>query len=151
MAILEGDEILYIARSSIPLRLVSMDLSIGSRLPAYCTSMGQILLAGLDDAALEEYLAHADLQRRTSRTLTTPEAIRKVVMEIRQQGWVISDQELELGLRSLAVPLRDSEGQVHAALNVGTPASRITRGELEARFVPVLLEASRELSKKLFH
>lgn len=151
MAILEGDEILYIARSSIPLRLVSMDLSIGSRLPAYCTSMGQILLAGLDDAALEEYLAHADLQRRTSRTLTTAEAIRKVVMEIRQQGWVISDQELEPGLRSLAVPLRDSEGQVHAALNVGTPASRITRGELEARFVPVLLEASRELSKKLFH
>ena len=151
MAILEGDEILYIARSSIPLRLVSMDLSIGSRLPAYCTSMGQILLAGLDDAALEEYLAHADLQRRTSRTLTTAEAISKVVMEIRQQGWVISDQELEPGLRSLAVPLRDSEGQVHAALNVGTPASRITRGELEARFVPVLLEASRELSKKLFH
>ena len=151
MAILEGDEILYIARSSIPLRLVSMDLSIGSRLPAYCTSMGQILLAGLDDAALEEYLTRADLQRRTSRTLTTPEAIRKVVMEIRQKGWVISDQELEPGLRSLAVPLRDSAGQVHAALNVGTPASRITRGELEARFAPVLLEASRELSKKLFH
>lgn len=151
MAILEGDEILYVARSSIPLRLVSMDLSIGSRLPAYCTSMGQILLAGLDDAALEDYLAHADLQRRTSRTLTTPEAIREVVKEIRQKGWVISDQELESGLRSLAVPLRDSEGQVHAALNVGTPASRLTRGELEARFVPVLLEASRELSKRLFH
>lgn len=151
MAILEGDEILYVARSSIPLRLVSMDLSIGSRLPAYCTSMGQILLAGLDDAALEEYLAHADLQHRTSRTLTTPEAIRKVVKEIRQQGWVVSDQELEPGLRSLAVPLRDSEGQVHAALNVGTPASRLTRGELETRFVPVLLEASRELSKRLFH
>lgn len=151
MAILEGDEILYIARSSIPLRLVSMDLSIGSRLPAYCTSMGQILLAGLDDAALEEYLAHADLQRRTSRTLTTPEAIREVVALARQQGWVISDQELEPGLRSLAVPLRDSEGQVHAALNVGTPASRLTRGELETRFVPVLLEASRELSKRLFH
>lgn len=151
MAILEGDEILYVTRSSIPLRLVSMDLSIGSRLPAYCTSMGQILLAGLDDAALEDYLAHADLQRRTSRTLTTPEAIREVVKEIRQKGWVISDQELESGLRSLAVPLRDSEGQVHAALNVGTPASRLTRGELEARFVPVLLEASRELSKRLFH
>lgn len=151
MATLEGGEILYVARSSIPLRLVSMDLSIGSRLPAYCTSMGQILLAALDDAALEEYLEHADLQRRTSRTLTTPDAIRQVVQEIRQQGWVISDQELELGLRSLAVPLRDSEGQVHAALNVGTAANRVTRGELEARFLPVLLEASRELSKRLFH
>lgn len=151
MATLEGDEILYVARSSIPLRLVSMDLSIGSRLPAYCTSMGQILLAALDDAALEEYLENADLQRRTSKTLTTRDAIRQVVQEIRQQGWVISDQELEPGLRSLAVPLRDSAGQVHAALNVGTPASRVTRGEVETRFLPVLLEASRELSKRLFH
>ena len=151
MATLEGDEILYVARSSIPLRLVSMDLSIGSRMPAYCTSMGQILLAALDDAALEEYLENADLQRRTSKTLTTRDAIRQVVQEIRQQGWVISDQELEPGLRSLAVPLRDSAGQVHAALNVGTPASRVTRGEVETRFLPVLLEASRELSKRLFH
>ena len=151
MATLEGDEILYVARSSIPLRLVSMDLSIGSRLPAYCTSMGQILLAALDDAALEEYLEHADLQPRTSRTLRTPEALRETIAQIRERGWVISDQELELGLRSLAVPLRDPAGQVHAALNVGTPVSRVTRGELEARFLPVLLEASRELSKRLFH
>lgn len=151
MAILEEDEILYVARSSIPLRLVSMDLSLGSRLPAYCTAMGQILLAALDDAALEEYLEQAELLKRTSRTLTTAEQIRQVVAQIRQQGWVISDQELEPGLRSLAVPLRDSEGQVHAALNVGTPVSRVTRGELETRFLPVLLDASRELSKRLFH
>lgn len=151
MAILEEDEILYVARSSIPLRLVSMDLSLGSRLPAYCTAMGQILLAALDDAALEEYLEQAELLKRTSRTLTTAEQIRQVVAQIRQQGWVISDQELEPGLRSLAVPLRDSEGQVHAALNVGTPVSQVTRGELETRFLPVLLDASRELSKRLFH
>ena len=150
MATLEGDEILYVARSSIPLRLISIDLSIGSRLPAHCTSMGQILLAALDDAALEDYLEHADLQPRTSRTLRTPEQIRTVVAQIRQRGWVISDQELELGLRSLAVPLRDSAGQVLAALNVGTPVSRVTRQELETRFLPVLLEASKELSRRLF-
>ncbi|WP_185267018.1 IclR family transcriptional regulator domain-containing protein [Halopseudomonas xiamenensis] len=151
MATLEGEEILYVARSSIPLRLTSIDLSIGSRLPAHCTSMGQILLAALDDAALEDYLEHAELQPRTSRSLRTPEQIRTVVAQIRQRGWVISDQELEIGLRSLAVPLRDSAGQVLAALNVGTPVSRVTRQELETRFLPVLLEASKELSRRLFY
>ena len=151
MATLEGDEILYVARSSIPLRLISISLSIGSRLPAYCTSMGQILLAALDDAALEEYLANVDLQFRTSRTLHTVEALREVLLATRERGWVVSDQELELGLRSLAVPLRDPAGQVVAAVNVGTPVSRVTRRELETRFLPVLLEASRELSKRLFH
>lgn len=151
MATLEGEEILYVARSSIPLRLISVNLSIGSRLPAYCTSMGQILLAGLDDAALEDYLEHANLQAKTSRTLHTPEAVRSAVVEVRLRGWVVSDQELEIGLRSLAVPLKDSAGQVLAALNVGTHVGRITRQELETRFLPVLLEASKELSAKLFY
>ncbi|MCQ4309019.1 helix-turn-helix domain-containing protein [Pseudomonas stutzeri] len=151
MATLEGDEVLYVARSATPQRLISVDLSVGSRLPAYCTSMGRILLAALDDAALDDYLEHANLQIKTSRTLHTPEAIRAAIAEIRQQGWVIIDQELEVGLRSLAVPLKDSAGQVLAALNVGTHAGRVTRQELETRFLPVLLEASKELSTRLFH
>ncbi|MGY8817785.1 MAG: IclR family transcriptional regulator domain-containing protein [Pseudomonadales bacterium] len=151
MATLEGEEVLYVARSATPQRLISVDLSVGSRLPAYCTSMGRILLAALDDAALEDYLEHANLQIKTSRTLHTPEAIRSSIKEIRQQGWVIVDQELEVGLRSLAVPLKDSAGQVLAALNVGTHAGRVTKQELETRFLPVLLEASKELSTRLFH
>ena len=151
MATLEGDEVLYVARSATPQRLISVDLSVGSRLPAYCTSMGRILLAALDDAALDDYLEHANLQIKTSRTLHTPEAIRGSIAEIRQKGWVIIDQELEVGLRSLAVPLKDSAGQVLAALNVGTHASRMTKQELETRFLPVLLEASQELSTRLFH
>ena len=92
-----------------------------------------------------------DLQIKTSRTLHTPEALRESIKEIRRQGWVIIDQELEVGLRSLAVPLKDSAGQVLAALNVGTHAGRVSRQELETRFLPVLLEASRELSTRLFH
>ncbi|MBU3056270.1 IclR family transcriptional regulator domain-containing protein [Pseudomonas indica] len=150
MATLEGDEILYIARSATPQRLISVDLSVGSRLPAYCTSMGRILLAALDDAALDDYLSHADLQVKTSRTLHTPEALRASIEEIRRQGWVIIDQELEVGLRSLAVPVRDSSGQVLAALNVGTHAGRVSRQELENRFLPALLVASRELSTRLY-
>jgi len=151
MATLEGDEVLYLARSATPQRLISVDLSVGSRLPTYCTSMGRVLLAGLSDAALEDYLARADLQIKTSRTLHTPEALRENIAEIRPQGWVIVDQELETGLRSLAVPLHDSAGQVLAALNVGTHVSRVSRKELETRFLPVLLQASEELSTRLFH
>ena len=151
MATLEGDQVLYVARSATPQRLISVDLSVGSRLPAYCTSMGRILLAALDDAALDDYLERADLQIKTSRTLHTAEALRANIAEIRRQGWVIVDQELEVGLRSLAVPLKDSAGQVLAALNVGTHAGRVSRQELETRFLPVLLEASRELSTRLFH
>ncbi len=151
MATLEGDEVLYVARSATPQRLISVDLSVGSRLPAYCTSMGRILLAALDDAALNDYLEHAELQIKTSRTLHTPAAIRASIDEIRLKGWVIIDQELEVGLRSLAVPLKDSAGQVLAALNVGTHASRVSKQELEARFLPVLLQASKELSTRLFH
>ncbi len=151
MATLEGDEVLYVARSATPQRLISVDLSVGSRLPAYCTSMGRILLAALDAHELEDYLARADLQVRTSRTLHTVEALREEIARVRQQGWVIVDQEMEQGLRSLAVPLRDSSGRVLAALNVGTHAGRTSRQELESRFLPVLLEASRELSTRLFH
>nr|WP_137885774.1 IclR family transcriptional regulator C-terminal domain-containing protein [Pseudomonas sp. 2FE] len=150
IATLEGDEILYLARSATPQRLISVDLSVGSRLPAYCTSMGRILLAALDDAALSDYLGHADLQVKTSRTVHTPEALRASIEEIRRQGWVVIDQELEVGLRSVAVPVRDSAGQVLAALNVGTHAGRVTRKELESRFLPALLEASKELSARLF-
>ncbi|WP_407290738.1 IclR family transcriptional regulator domain-containing protein [Stutzerimonas zhaodongensis] len=151
MATLEGEEVLYVARSATPQRLISVDLSVGSRLPAYCTSTGRILLAALDDAALNDYLEHAELQIKTSRTLHTPEAIRASIAEIRQQGWVMIDQELEVGLRSLAVPLKDSAGLVLAALNVSTHANRVSKQELESRFLPVLLEASKELSTRLFH
>ncbi|MCY1389533.1 Pca regulon regulatory protein [compost metagenome] len=151
MATLEGDEILYIARSATPNRLISVDLSVGSRLPAYCTSMGRILLAALDDAALDDYLEHADLQVKTSRTVHTAEGLRASIAEIRRQGWVIIDQELEMGLRSVAVPVRDAAGQVLAALNVGTHVGRISRQELETRFLPALLEASKDLSTRLFH
>ncbi|QKJ37326.1 MULTISPECIES: pca regulon transcriptional regulator PcaR [Pseudomonas] len=150
MATLEGDDILYIARSATTQRLISVDLSVGGRLPAYCTSMGRILLAALDDASLRDYLDHADLQAKTSRTLHTPQALLECLQEVRRQGWCIVDQELEQGLRSIAVPVYDASGQVVAALNVSTHAGRVSRNELEQRFLPGLLGASRDLSAQLF-
>jgi IclR family pca regulon transcriptional regulator len=150
LATLEGEQVLYIARSAIPQRLISVDLSVGSRLPAYCTSMGRILLAALDDDSLHDYLNNADLQAKTSRTLHTPEALWECLQQVRQQGWCLVDQELEQGLRSLAVPVYDSSGHVLAAMNVSTHAGRVPAHELEQRFLPIMLNASRELSSQLF-
>jgi IclR family pca regulon transcriptional regulator len=150
LATLEGEQVLYIARSAIPQRLISVDLSVGSRLPAYCTSMGRILLAALDDDSLHDYLNHADLQAKTSRTLHTPEALWECLQQVRQQGWCLVDQELEQGLRSLAVPVYDSSGHVLAAMNVSTHAGRVPASELEQHFLPIMLNASRELSSQLF-
>ena len=150
MATLEGDDILYIARSATVQRLISVDLSVGGRLPAYCTSMGRILLAALDDATLHEYLEHADLQAKTSRTIHDPVALLECLQQVRQQGWCVVDQELEQGLRSIAVPVYDASGQVLAALNVSTHAGRVSRTELEQRFLPIMLAASRDLSTQLF-
>jgi IclR family pca regulon transcriptional regulator len=112
--------------------------------------MGRILLAALDDTSLGEYLDHAEFQAKTSRTLHTPEALLECLQEVRQQGWCIVDQELEQGLRSIAVPVYDASGQVVAALNVSTHAGRVSRNELEQRFLPGLLSASRDLSAQLF-
>ena len=150
MATLEGDDILYIARSATTRRLISVDLSVGGRLPAYCTSMGRILLAALDDSSLSEYLERADLQAKTSRTLHTPQALLECLQQVRQQGWCIVDQELEQGLRAIAVPVYDASGQVVAALNASTHAGRVSRSDLEQRFLPGLLSASRDLSAQLF-
>lgn len=150
MATLEGDDILYIARSATTQRLISVDLSVGGRLPAYCTSMGRILLAALDDVSLHEYLEHVDLQPKTSRTIATAPDLLACLQQVRQQGWCIVDQELEQGLRSIAVPVYDASGQVLAALNVSTSAARVARNELEQRFLPIMLDASRDLSTQLF-
>ncbi|MNF67091.1 Pca regulon regulatory protein [compost metagenome] len=112
--------------------------------------MGRILLAALDDDSLHDYLNHADLQAKTSRTLHTPQALWECLQQVRQQGWCLVDQELEQGLRSLAVPVYDSSGHVLAAMNVSTHAGRVPVSELEQRFLPIMLNASRELSSQLF-
>ncbi|MBA1274733.1 IclR family transcriptional regulator [Stutzerimonas azotifigens] len=151
LATLEGEQVLYLARSAIPQRLISVDLSVGSRLPAYCTSMGRILLAAMDDESLRDYLANAELQPKTSRTLHRPDELWDCLQTVRQQGWCLVDQELEQGLRSIAVPVYDSTGHVLAAMNISTHASRVLASELEKRFLPILLSASQDLSAQLFH
>jgi IclR family pca regulon transcriptional regulator len=149
IALLEGDEILYVARSSTNRRIMSVDLSIGTRLPAYCTSMGRVLLAQLPAAALDAHLRRVKLVAHTSRTIIAPDRLRKELAQVAADDYAIVDQELELGLRSLAVPVRDLGGKVVAAMNISTQAPRVPVAELERRFLPELKAAARELQTML--
>ena len=149
IALLDGDEILYVARSSTTRRIMSVDLGIGTRLPAYCTSMGRVLLAHLEPAERDAYFARVKLVAHTSKTQIAPSMLRKELDAIVRAGYAVVDQELEIGLRSLAVPVRDLTGKVVAAMNVGTQASRVSIAELERRFLPELSSAARELGAAL--
>lgn len=145
VAILDGDEILYIARASTS-RIMSIDLHIGSRLPAYCTSMGRVLLAHFSDEALDAYLDRTKLIQYTPRTIVSREGLRSTLASVRENGYALVDQELEIGLRSIAVPIPGANRQVTAALNVGVQAARISIAEMESRILPVLREGAQELA-----
>jgi len=149
IALLEGDDILYVARSSTNRRIMSVDLGIGTRLPAYCTSMGRVLLAYLPPAEQDAYLARVKMVQHTPRTIPTPDKLRRELDGIRRAGYAIVDQELEIGLRSIAVPVRDQAGAVVAAINIGTHASRVTLAEMEKTFLPELEAAANELGSLL--
>ena len=146
MAVLEGDEILYIARSSTTTRLMSIDLGLGSRLPAYCTSMGRVLLADLPPVELDRYLSRVKLTRLTNRTVSTTAELKRVLAEVRRDGYAIVDQELEIGLRSIAVPVKDAAARCVAAINVGTQSARVSVAEMQTRFLAPLQAAATELS-----
>ncbi len=146
MAVLEGDEILYIARSSTTTRLLSIELGIGSRLPAYCTSMGRVLLAGLSATELDAYLSRVPLVKLTGRTVSTSDELKDALEAVRRNGYCVVDQELEIGLRSIAVPVHDRVGRAVASINVGTQSSRVSVSEMESRFLPPLRAAAHELA-----
>jgi IclR family pca regulon transcriptional regulator len=142
-AVLDDDEIVYLARAATR-RIMSIGLTVGTRLPAYCSAMGRVLLASLPPAELESYLRRVELKPLTERTITRRDALRRVIEETRASGYAIIDQELEIGLVSIAVPIRNSSGAVIAAINVSMQAGRFVAGELESRYLPVLRAAAED-------
>lgn len=145
IATLDKTEIIYIARANVT-RIMSIDLGVGSRLPAFCTSMGRVLMADLPAEKLDAFLARIEFKRYTERTVVNAEKLRQVLRLVQRNGYCIVDQELESGLRSMAVPIRDSAGRVVAALNVGAHAQRVSIQDLQLRFLPQLRAAAQELS-----
>lgn len=144
-AMLDGDEIVYVARVPTK-RIMTVALTVGTRLPAYCTSMGRVLLSGLDDPGVDRYLAAVDLKPLTPKTITDRAKLKKLVRQARADGYAMVDQELEAGVRSCAVPLRDRQGRIIAALNSSGHASRVQVEELRTRFLPALLDAAAKIS-----
>jgi IclR family pca regulon transcriptional regulator len=128
---------------------MTVAINVGTRFPAYATSMGRVLLAGLDDVALEAHLDRLDLEAFTARTVRTVGELRDRLHETRRQGYALVDQELEYGLRSLAAPVRDRTGSVVAAVNVSSHVSRITRERARRELLPPLLHAVSEIETDL--
>ena len=145
LAIMDGDEILYVARSSSSKRIMSIDLGVGSRLPTHCTSMGRVLLAHLTDDELASYLRRIKLAPYTNRTIVSKEQLTRTIVGVRDAGFAIVDQELEIGLRSIAVPVKDYRGRVAAAINISVQAARVSGAEMEKAFLPPLRNAADEL------
>ncbi len=125
---------------------MTIDLDIGSRLPAWATSMGQVLLGHQPEEKLSDMLAQVTAIRYTPQTVDSVAKLRAELKRVHQQGYALNDQELEMGLRSLAVPLFNAQGQVQAALNVGVHAGQMTAREMIERVLPELQKAARELT-----
>jgi IclR family transcriptional regulator, pca regulon regulatory protein len=143
-AILDGDDIVYIARSATR-RIMSIGLGVGSRLPAYCTSLGRAILAYQPEEAIEAYLRRVRMEARTPKTVTDKTEFRAVLEATRAQGYALVNEELEFGLRSIAVPVIQKSGQVTIALNLSAQAGRVSADEMRERFLPSLSAASESL------
>ena len=137
VSVLDGHHIVYVARVPTK-RIMTVAISVGTRFPAYATSMGRVLLAGMSDDDLERYLAEADFAQMTDRTVTDPDRLREIVGEVRRQGYAIVDQELEEGLRAIAAPIHGAGGAVTAAINVSAHASRVSMAAMRAELLPHL-------------
>lgn len=143
LGVIEEEEVYYVARAEIS-RIMSIALRVGSRLPLYCTSMGRVLLAAMPRTEQETYLRRTQLRSYTPCTQTDPEQLLDTFGLIAEKGYAIVDQELELGLRSVAVPVYGRQGVV-AALNIGTQRERVAKAELHSRYLPALRRIAEEL------
>jgi IclR family pca regulon transcriptional regulator len=146
--VLDGADIVYVAR--VPTRrIMSVRITIGTRFPAYATSIGRALLAGLPDAAAEAVLDASDLRALTDRTIAGRAELLAELTRVREQGWAVVDGELEPGLRSIAVPLHGRDGAVIAAINVSSSSTRESTEHQIERYVPALLRTGAAIDAEL--
>jgi IclR family transcriptional regulator, pca regulon regulatory protein len=148
ISVLDGHHIVYVARVPTK-RIMTVAISVGTRFPAYATSMGRVLLAGLSPEELDGYLAEAELKPITARTVTDSARLREILAEVTRQGYAIVDQELEEGLRAIAVPIRGSGRAVTAAINLSTHASRVSLAVLRSELLPALQQTAGSIEADL--
>jgi IclR family transcriptional regulator, pca regulon regulatory protein len=148
VSVLDGHDVVYVARVPVS-RIMTVSISVGTRFPAYATSMGRVLLAGMTEEELTSYLAAVRLEPLTARTVSSVAALRGEVARVRSQGWALVNQELEEGLRALAAPIRDRSGKVVAALNVSAHASRTSLEAMRRDLLPPLLKTAARVEADL--
>jgi IclR family pca regulon transcriptional regulator len=148
VGVLDDGDVIAIAAVTVG-RVVSTTLQPGTRVPAHCSANGRVLLAALSDAELDDWLARHPLEPRTPRTLIHADQVREAVLQVRQQGFAMVDQELEVGLRTISVPLKNFRGETVAAMNVSAHAARQQLDALRERCLPVLLQAQAQLAQLL--
>lgn len=148
-AVLDGTDVVYVASASPPGRIVSISVNVGSRAPAHCVSTGRVLVAALPEDKMLDFLERCDPQPYTPNTVTSKVKLRSLIEETRVKGWSIVDQELEIGLRSISVPIRDHAGKVVAALNVACPSSRIEPDDMRSRILLELQAAAQSITEGL--
>lgn len=146
--VLDRHSIIYVARVTVN-RLVGANLSVGSSLPAYCTSAGRVLLASLPDADIRAYLREARFTKLTPKTIITAGALRKELERTRRQGWYLINEELEIGARAISVPLHDQSGRTVAALNVSCYAGRVQPETMIETFLPQMLATAKSINSEM--
>jgi IclR family pca regulon transcriptional regulator len=149
-AVLSGTEVIYIARAASRHRILSIGLRVGTRLPAHATSMGQVLMAHSEPGVLAVYFRQADLRSFTSRTLASRDDLKARLAAVKTQGYAVCDQELEEGLRSIAVPVVNRRGSTIAAINVSSQAARTSIEHMLRVFLPRLKEAAKEINQAIY-
>jgi IclR family transcriptional regulator, pca regulon regulatory protein len=148
VSVLDGEDIVYVAR--VPTRrIMAVSINVGTRFPAYATSMGRVLLSRLPEEELDAYLDRVELRPLSPRTLTSQKRLRAELAKVRSQGWALVDQELEEGLRSIAAPIRDRSGRTIAAVNLSAHASRMSIDEGRRRLLPALLATAERIEADL--
>ena len=148
LAVLDGEDVVFIARGS-PARVFSAGLDIGYRLPAFCTSVGRIMLGQWDDTELASKLAAMRREPMTPHTATDPKALLATIIADRAQGYSLVDREAEPGFRSISVPIRRYDGAIIAAINMGAHVDRVSTGEMIDRFLPLLREGAESVKSML--
>jgi len=148
VSVLDGDDVVYVARVPTS-RIMRVSINLGTRFPAYATSMGRVLLAGLPEAELDVFFERVELRRLSPRTITAEDALRAELGRVRSQGWAMVDQELEEGLRSVAAPIRDRGGRTVAAVNLSAHASRTSTETIRRELLPPLLATAARIEADL--
>jgi IclR family pca regulon transcriptional regulator len=146
--VLDGTDIVFVARVETK-RIMAMTLGVGSRLPAWATAMGRVLLADMRPADLDQYFAKITLEPLSARTVTDEAELRRIIEQARIQGWTLVDQEVEEGVRSLAVPIRSTDGRAAAALTVCSHAFRVSVERVMDEFLPLVLETSKRITEEI--